>query len=132
MVAIAALGAVATLAAQGPEGQALRAKVLATKTCAGCDLSGVMFVKGADLKGANLSGAKLIGAGFYGVDLTNANLQGADLSNAILTSADLSNANLGGANLSGANLAHAKGASLAAAITDGRTTCPGGEAGPCQ
>lgn len=123
-----------SLGAQEPQDPkvALREQVLASKSCPGCDLTGVSFLKSANLKNADLSNAKLVGASFYGADLTGANLQGADLSNALLWQADLTNANLGGVNLSGANLGGAKGADLVTAVTNDKTTCPDGNAGPCR
>lgn len=61
-------------------------RLLETKNCPGCDLSG------ADLSGRNLAEA----------DLSGANLRGANLENANLT-----NANLAGANLDNTNLFYA-------------------------
>jgi uncharacterized protein YjbI with pentapeptide repeats len=53
-------------------------RLLATNSCAGCDLSG------AKLKGANLSGANLSGANLKDADLSGANLSGANLSGATM------------------------------------------------
>ena len=61
-------------------------KLLTTKSCPGCDLSGANL-RGEDLRGANLQGANLSGA----------NLQGANLSGA-------SGANLDGAHLDGTTI----------------------------
>ncbi len=72
-------------------------KLLSTKECFNCDLSGSGLVM------ANLSGAKLGGANLTQANLSRANLSGADLSGA-----DLSGASLYGANLTGANLIGAK------------------------
>lgn len=72
-------------------------KLLSTKECFNCDLSGSGLVM------ANLSGAKLNGANLSRANLSRANLTGADLSGA-----DLSGASLYGANLVGANLIGAK------------------------
>jgi tetratricopeptide (TPR) repeat protein len=72
-------------------------KLLSTKECFSCDLSGSGLVM------ANLSGAKLSGSNLSGANLSRANLTGADLSGV-----DLSGASLYGANLSGANLIGAK------------------------
>ena len=68
-------------------------KLKSTKSCSGCDLTGVELV-GFDLRNANLNGF---------ANLSRANLIGADL-----TGAKLTNANLIGANLTGANLTDAK------------------------
>lgn len=73
-------------------------KLLSTKDCPKCELSGAGLVL-ADLAGANLSGADLSRA-----NLSRANLIGADLSGANLVGASLHGANLSGANLSGAAL----------------------------
>lgn len=73
-------------------------RLLSTKECQGCDLSGAGLVL------ADLAGAKLSGANLTRTNLSQANLTGADLSGANLTGASLSGANLGGANLSGANI----------------------------
>lgn len=68
-------------------------RVLATKSCEGCDLSGAdlsfLNLAGADLRGANLQGADL-----SSTNLTNANLEGTDLTGAILTNTVLTDANL--------------------------------------
>ena len=61
-------------------------RLLDTKQCRGCNLSGANL-RQADLKEADLRDAYLAGA----------DLQGADLSKAILVRADLRNANLSGA-----------------------------------
>jgi len=89
-----------------------------TGSCPSCDLSA------ADLSGLNasmgdFSTAALQGASLYGANLTGANLAGADMSGADLTAANLSLTNLTGANIAGV-------------VTDGRTTCPDGTAGPCS
>lgn len=92
------------------------ARLKATGSCPGCNLSG------ADLNGlvAELG------------DLTNADFTEANLYRAVLKGANLTGANFNGANLSGALLQHAKGVDLTGAITDHRTLCPNGEAGPCS
>lgn len=92
------------------------AKLMETRSCANCDLSE-----------ANLAGWTLEKA-----DLSGANLRDANLYKITLTSADLTGADLSGANLSGAKLAGAKGAVLAGAMTDPKTICPDGNAGPCK
>jgi len=87
-----------------------------TGKCTGCDLSG------ADLAGLTVNLA----------DLRGANLTGAQLYKARLRMANLAGANLSATNLVGADLFGARGANLAAAITDDKTTCPDGHAGPCR
>ena len=72
--------------------------LLATRQCAGCELSNAGLVY-ADLQGADLQRADLSRA-----NLSRVNLQGADLRGANLLGASLSGANLTGANLDGANL----------------------------
>ncbi|MDJ0797324.1 MAG: pentapeptide repeat-containing protein [Calothrix sp. MO_167.B12] len=76
---------------------------LATKSCEGCDLSGVGLVM-ADLAGANLRGANLRGANISRANLSGANLQGANLSAASLFGVNLSGANLQEADLTSADL----------------------------
>nr|WP_322111842.1 pentapeptide repeat-containing protein [Aerosakkonema funiforme] len=71
-------------------------KLLATKQCQNCDLSGVNL-SGANLPNANLSGANLSGANLSGANLSGADLSGANLSDANVTDANLSDANLTGA-----------------------------------
>ncbi len=88
-------------------------RLLETKECPGCDLSGAPL-EGADLRdaellGANLSDADLWGANLFGAYLSNADLTGAylrdaDLRGAVLRRADLWRADLRRANLTGANL----------------------------
>ena len=83
-------------------------KLKSTKSCPGCDLTGVVLV-GYDLKNANLNGfANLSGADLSGADLSGADLTGAKLTDANLTEANLTGANLTGANLTGTNLTDAK------------------------
>ncbi len=69
------------------------AKLLKTKECNRCDLSG-----------ADLIGADLVGAELQDANLNAANLTGADLSKADLTRASLAGGNLVGANLQRATL----------------------------
>ena len=88
----------------------------ATKNCPGCDL------RNAQLGGVQAPNANLINA-----DLSDATLYGGSLKGADLTGAILDRTNLQMTNLSGA-----VGAILASAITDERTTCPNGAAGPCS
>ena len=87
-----------------------------TKKCAGCDL------RNANLGGFQGQNAELINA-----DLTDATFYGGNLRGADLTGAILDRTNLEMTDLTGA-----KAASLATAITDSRTTCPDGAAGPCK
>ena len=68
-------------------------KLLSTKECVGCDLSG------ADLSGLDLREA----------DLTKANLSKADLTKAKLITTNLTKADLTKAKLKGANLKNTKG-----------------------
>ncbi|MGC1394498.1 MAG: pentapeptide repeat-containing protein [Coleofasciculaceae cyanobacterium] len=88
-------------------------RLLDTKECPGCNLSGanlankvLTFVNlsNANLSGANLTGARLIGADLSNTNLTNANLKGAKLNGARMIGTNLIGTNLAGANLLGANL----------------------------
>lgn len=88
----------------------------ATKQCPGCDLKNAQL-GGFQAQQANLINADLSDASFYG-----GSLRGADLTGAILDRTNLEMTDLSGA----------VGAILATAITDARTTCPNGSAGPCQ
>ena len=88
----------------------------ATGACEGCDLRGA-FLDAIILENGSLRRADLTGASLYKADL-----RGADLTGALLNETKLT----------GANLKGAKGALLAAAITDERTTCPDVSAGPCR
>jgi uncharacterized protein YjbI with pentapeptide repeats len=104
------------------------AKLLKTKKCQKCDLSGANLtdlnldeadlteahlngatLSLANLKGANLTKANLEKAELWGAGLTKANLKEANLKFAILVRADLTGANLTKANLTEANLKDAKG-----------------------
>jgi len=87
-----------------------------TKKCSLCNLEGAN-VNGWDLRGADLSGANLANAQMYGTRLQKANLPGTILQ---------------AANLKMANLSGATDAELSGAQTDEHTTCPNGNAGPCQ
>ena len=82
------------------EVQANLTKLKNTKSCPGCDLSGIELIS-FDLKNADLSGANLTGAILRRSDLTGANLTGTNLTDADLIGADLTNAKLTQANLSG-------------------------------
>lgn len=81
-------------------------RLLKTKTCPGCDLSGANLSQSklefANLEGANLAGAQLSLADLSGANLRKANLQKANLGGADLGHADLEGANLTGAVLEGA------------------------------
>jgi uncharacterized protein YjbI with pentapeptide repeats len=81
-------------------------RLLKSKSCPGCDLSGVNLsqskLENANLEGANLSGAQLSLADLSGANLRKANLQKANLGGADLAYADLEGANLTGAVLEGA------------------------------
>ena len=88
----------------------------ATRQCPGCDL------KNAQLGGFQAPKANLINA-----DLSDASFYGGSLRDADLTGAILDRTNFEMADLSGA-----VGAILSTAITDARTTCPNGSAGPCN
>ncbi len=82
----------------GAENLSHTQRLLSTKNCEKCDLSGVGLVMN-ELSGANLSRANLVGA-----NLSRSNLMGADLRGANLTGASLFGANLTGADLRGATL----------------------------
>lgn len=91
-------------------------KLKSTGNCAGCDLFGEEL-PGLQAPNADLTNANLGEASFYGANLEGANLTGATLD---------------GANLKMANLRNAQGAIFGSAITDDRTVCPNGSAGPCE
>ncbi len=95
---------------------ALVQQLRATGKCTLCDLSG------AQLSGVNLQGADLTGSDLHDAQLYGTNLRGAKLAGTIFQGADLKMADLTGAT----------DAALAGAITDERTICPSGDAGPCQ
>lgn len=88
----------------------------ATRKCPGCDL-----------RSANLGGFQAQNADLVNADLTDATFYGGSLKGADLTGAILDRTNLAMADLTGA-----VGAQLGSAITDERTTCPDGTAGPCR
>lgn len=77
-------------------------KLLGTKNCRECDLSG------GDLRNFNLNEVELQSANLSGADLSGANLNDAKLQNAILFKTNLEGANLENANLEGANLEKAR------------------------
>jgi len=90
-------------------------KVLTTKQCPFCDLTGAQLT-GTDLSGGRLSGARLSNANLSKANLAGDNLRNADLRHAQLLDANLSNADLSGADLANADLA---GASLVHAKLSG-------------
>jgi len=92
------------------------AQFRATRKCPGCDLRNAQL-GGFQAPNADLANADLAEATFYGGNLRGANLTGAILDRTNLEMADLTGA---------------VGATLSAAITDARTTCPNGAAGPCS
>ncbi len=79
-------------------------KLVKTKSCKGCDLSGLSLnrldLTDADLEGADLSLAKL-----SLTNLSRANLRNANLRGAVFGGTDLSDADLRGADLRGTSLA---------------------------
>ena len=76
--------------------------------CASCGAAApIMFLRDADLVGANLNNAFLAHAGLGGVDLSRADLSRAHLAAAEMFDAHLSGARLGGADLGGADLSGA-------------------------
>lgn len=111
----ALVGAVQLGASQPAESENV-ARLKSTLQCQGCDLREAQLA-GLELPNAQLQNADLAGAILYGT-----NLKGADLTGTILNDADLEMADLEGA----------IGATLGAAKTDERTTCPDGSKGPCQ
>lgn len=92
------------------------AQFRATRQCPSCDLRDAQL-GGFQAPQANLTNADLSDASFYG-----GSLRGADLTGAILDRTNLEMTDLSGA----------VGANLASAITDARTVCPDGTAGPCK
>lgn len=105
-------------------------KLLSTKQCQQCELSGAGLVLadlgGAQLSRADLTRANLSGANLSGADLTGANLTGASLNGANLTGANLSGANISSADLRGAYLGNAKlfGVNLNTAYVQGAIGIP--------
>lgn len=82
-------------------------KLLDTKKCYHCDLSG-LDLSGKNLSGADLEGANLKGCNLEKTDLSEAILKGASLVDANLKKADLEEADLYKADFSGANLTDVK------------------------
>ena len=99
------------------EVQANLEKLKSTKTCSGCDLTGIVLrdfdLKNTDLSGANLTGANLGRSDLTGANLTDANLTDTDLRGANLTDAILINTNLSGVKLSYSNI---NGAEISRAV----------------
>jgi uncharacterized protein YjbI with pentapeptide repeats len=79
--------------------------------------------KDCDLVEANLSGINGQNGDFSGANFLDATIYGGSLRG---------NATLHGANLKLVDMTGAVGAVLDQAITDWRTTCPDGTAGPCR
>jgi hypothetical protein len=91
-------------------------QVRETRQCEGCDL------RDADLEALQVELGNLRDADFRGAILYKSNFRGADLTGAMFAEADLT----------GADLRGSKGANLTGAVTDERTKCPNGVAGPCN
>lgn len=79
------------------------ARLVATKQCPGCYLSGLNFNR-MDLSQANLEGADLSMSTFYLTNLSNANLKNTIMNGAVFGGADLGDADLTGADLRGVSL----------------------------
>lgn len=128
MVILAGAGLAA--AQQLPQGDTVK-KLLAERSCVGCNLAGAVLTP-SDLSGVNLTGANLFEANLYFANFEKANLGGANLVNANLSKARLKDANLAGADLTGANLFAATDVNFSGTTTTAATTCPDGAAGPCR
>lgn len=91
------------LAAPSVTAQENLKQLIKTRSCRGCDLSGLklntMDLAGVDLEGADLSFTKL-----YLTNLAGANLRNTKLNGAVFGGADLGEADLRGADLQGASL----------------------------
>ncbi|MCI5144262.1 MAG: hypothetical protein D3923_01750 [Candidatus Electrothrix sp. AR3] len=87
-------------------------RLISTKACRGCNLSGAILnrvdLSGVNLEGANLEGAKLNLTNLSGANLRNANLKAAALGGADLAGADLRGANMNGAIVGGAYITDTK------------------------
>lgn len=116
MCVLCVLVCAAGLAASQPANPEHVERLKTTLQCPDCNLREAAL-GGLQLENAQLQNADMSGAFLYGT-----NLRGADLTGAILNDADLEMADLTGA----------IGATLGAAKTDDRTTCPDGTAGPCK
>lgn len=77
--------------------------LIATKSCPGCDLSGLNFNR-MDLSKSNLEGADLSLSSFFLTNLSYANLKNTTLNGAVFGGADLGDADLTGADLRGVSL----------------------------
>ncbi len=105
-------------------------KLLATRQCAGCELSNAGLVyadlQGADLRGANLNRANLSRANLQGADLRGASLVGASLAGANLVNAKLDSGDLTAVDLRHAYLMNATfdGARLDNALLQGAIGLP--------
>ena len=90
------------------EVQANLTKLETTKSCPGCNLTGVELMKfdltGVNLARANLTNANLSRANLTDADLTDANLSNAILTNTILVKTKIINTNLNNVKLSYANI----------------------------
>lgn len=113
-----------------PQSDALK-KLLADRTCVGCNLAGIALTP-AKLAGVNLTAANLFEANLYFADFEKANLSGASFVNANLSKARFKDATVDGADFSGANLFAATDLNFARTTTTSATTCPDGAAGPCR
>jgi len=80
--------------------------LIKTKSCRGCDLSGLIFNR-MDLAGVDLEGADLTMSKFYLANLAGANLQNCTLNGTIFGGADLGDADLRGADMRGVSLDNA-------------------------
>lgn len=78
-------------------------KLIATKSCPGCDLSGLNFNR-MDLSKTNLEGADLSMSTFFLTNLSYANLKNTTMNGAVFGGADLGDADLTGADLRGVSL----------------------------
>lgn len=78
-------------------------KLIATRSCPGCDLSGLNLNR-MDLSSTNLEGADLSMSTFFLTNLSYANLKKTILNGAVFGGADLGDADLTGADLRGVSL----------------------------
>ena len=78
-------------------------KLIATKNCVGCDLSGLNFNR-MDLSKVNLEGSDLSMSTFFLTNLSYANLKNTTMAGAVFGGADLGDADLTGADLRGVSL----------------------------
>lgn len=113
LYASVALVAVATAVAAIPSDVE---RALTTGSCPNCDLVEANL-SGIRAENGDFSGANLLDAFIYSGNLRGANFTGATLN---------------GANLKMVDLTGAVGIVFEGTITDERTTCPGGNPGPCN